>query len=73
MPLGITAEEATYILFLIYQDIELFGGLENIKTKMFAKNIDFESLINQLKIIAQIGDKAEDNKLCFWHTQDTNK
>ena len=73
MPLGITAEEAAYFLFLLKQDIEMFGGLEKIKTKRFAKNIDFEGLINQLNIIAQIGDKAEDNKLCFWHTQDTNK
>ena len=73
MPLGITAEEAAYFLFLLKQDIEMFGGLEEIKTKRFAKNIDFEGLMTQLKIIAEIGDKAEDCKICFQHMQDTNK
>lgn len=55
MPLGINAAEAAYLLFLIEQEIEMFGGIENIKTKKFAKGIDFECLITQLQIIAQIG------------------
>lgn len=56
MPLGINADEAAYFLFLLKQEICMFGGIENIKAKRFAKNIDFEGLMKQLEIIAQIGD-----------------
>ncbi len=60
MNLGITAEEAAYLLTLIKEDIWTFGGIDKIKEKKFAKKIDFDSLIKQLQIIAIIGDKAEE-------------
>lgn len=61
MPLGITREEAAYILALIECDIIDAGGLESLK-EGWGTLIDFEGLIRQLEIIMAIGDSSLDRK-----------
>lgn len=61
MPLGITREEAAYILALIECDIINAGGLESLKNE-YGALIDFDCIIRQLEIIMQIGDSALDRK-----------
>ena len=61
MPLGITREEAAYILGLIECNIIDAGGLEPLKDK-YGTLIDFECIIKQLEIIMTLGDSSLDRK-----------
>lgn len=61
MPLGITREEASYILGLIECDIIDAGGLKPLKDE-YGTLIDFEGIIRQLEIIMAIGDSSLNRK-----------
>ena len=61
MPLGITREEASYILGLIECNIIDAGGLKHLKDD-YGTLIDFEGIIRQLEIIMVIGDSSLDRK-----------
>lgn len=61
MPLGITREEAAYILALIECDIIDAGGLKLLKNE-WGTLIDFEGIIRQLEIIMEIGESSLDRK-----------
>ena len=61
MPLGISREEAAYILSLIECDIIDAGGLKSLKDK-WGTLIDFEGIIRQLEIIMTIGESSLDRK-----------
>ena len=61
MPLGLTREEASYILGLIECNIIDAGGLKPLKDE-YGTLIDFEGIIRQLEIIMAIGDSSLDRK-----------
>ena len=61
MPLGISREEAAYILALIECDIIDAGGLKLLKNE-WGTLIDFEGIIRQLEIIMTIGEFSLDRK-----------
>ena len=61
MPLGITREEAAYILGLIECDIIDAGSLNSLE-KEYGTLIDFKGIITQLEIIMEIGDSSLDRK-----------
>lgn len=61
MPLGITREEAAYILGLIECDIIDAGSLKSLEEE-YGKLIDFKGIITQLEIIMEIGDSSLDRK-----------
>lgn len=61
MPLGITREEAAYILGLIECDIIDAGSLKSLEEE-YGTLIDFKGIITQLEIIMEIGDSSLDRK-----------
>lgn len=62
MPLGLTREEAAYLLSLIEFDIIKVGGIEKLKEFPEMRLVDVDCLIRQLEIIIICGDSAKDRK-----------
>ena len=62
MPLGLTREEAAYLLALIEFDIIKVGGIEKLKELPEMKFVDVDCLMRQLEIIIICGDSAKDRK-----------
>lgn len=62
MNLGLTKEEAAYLLTLIQFDILDAGGIQELKSEPGMKYIDVECLMRQLKIITMIGDSAKEKE-----------